>query len=269
VSTTTDLEKPTAGAGVPLWHRGLTWAGLVGAGFTALCCLGVSAALSLASAVGATFLTQDSSLRPILAGTLALTVAGSALTYWRHRRPGPLILTALAAVWAYGVIFLVGGTHAAHGTSTMADHMTDHMADHASGHAGLGGGRLALAWTGLAVLVAAPGMGCGPGPPPHHRALHTMSVDGQPHLGGGAASTHRRGRERSCFKVTKECIRGIDAVPVPSQLIPAGPPVGSGGSACRQSRRRPSRDDVTHEAGIAVPGVEPLRPAGQADQFVP
>ena len=152
MSTTTDLEKPTAEAAVPVWRRCFTWAGLVAAGFTALCCLGVSAALSLASAVGATFLTQDSSLRPILAGTLALTVAGSALTYWRHRHPGALIVTTLAAVWVYSVIFLAGGSHSA---STMADHMTDHMADHASGHAGLGGGRLALAWIGLGVLVAA------------------------------------------------------------------------------------------------------------------
>lgn len=103
--------------------------------------------------MGATFLTQDSTLRPILAGTLALTVAGSALTYWRHRHPGQLILTALAAVWVYGVIFLAGGSHGGYADVSTTDHMADH--DHASAHAGLGGGRLALAWVGLAVLVAA------------------------------------------------------------------------------------------------------------------
>ena len=155
MSTTTDIERPIAAADIPVWRRCLSWIGLVAAGFATLCCLGVSAALSLASAMGATFLTQDSTLKPILAGTLALTIAGSALTYWRHRRPGPLVVTVLAAVCVYSVIFLLGGSHSGHGASTMADQMTDHMADHASGHAGLGGGRLTLAWTGLAVLVAA------------------------------------------------------------------------------------------------------------------
>jgi hypothetical protein len=79
----------------------VSWVGVLSAGLTTLCCLGVSAALSLATALGATFLTRDGTLRPILGGTLAVTIAGSALTYRRHRRPAPLALTTLAAVWVY------------------------------------------------------------------------------------------------------------------------------------------------------------------------
>ena len=150
MSTTAGRDQATREEVVSAWRRVFTWASLVAAGLTALCCLGVSAALSLASAVGATFLTKDSSLRPILAATLALTVAASALTFARHRRPGPLIVTALAAISVYTVIFVVGA-----GGSSGATAMADQMTNHAAGHGGLGGGRLAVAWTGLAVLVAA------------------------------------------------------------------------------------------------------------------
>ncbi len=76
-------------------------------------------------------------------------MAASALTYWRHRRPGPLLITTLAAVWVYGVTYLVGGSH---GQSSHADDMADHGSAHAGG---LSGGRVALIWVGLALLVAA------------------------------------------------------------------------------------------------------------------
>lgn len=42
-------------------QRWLPRAGLLSAAFTTLCCLGISAALSLATAVGASFLTRDAS----------------------------------------------------------------------------------------------------------------------------------------------------------------------------------------------------------------
>ncbi len=77
------------GASGPGWRRWFASVSVVAAGFTTLCRLGLSAALALASAVGAGFLTKDSTLRPILALTLALTVAGSALTYGRSRRRRP------------------------------------------------------------------------------------------------------------------------------------------------------------------------------------
>lgn len=148
-----DGVPPATRSGPSGW---LSWAGLVTAGFTALCCIGVSAALSLATSVGATFLTRDSSLRPLLAATLAVTVLGSALTFWRHRRPGPFALTAAAAIWVYSFIYLVAGGHAASGHGDhMADHMSGQSATRAADRAGFGGGRLTAVWLGLAVLVAA------------------------------------------------------------------------------------------------------------------
>lgn len=134
------------------WELGLSPVGAVAAGFTMMCCLGVSAALSFAGSVGATFLTRDSSLRPILVGTLAFTVAASALTWWRHRDTlWPLLATVVASVAIYVAVF--GGV--SHGSG--ADTMNDGMADHATavhGH-GLSGGRLAVAWVATAVMVAA------------------------------------------------------------------------------------------------------------------
>ena len=147
---TTGAQSDTAAS--PRWRQWFAWVPLAAAGFTTPCCLGLSAALSLSTAVGATFLTEDATLRPILAVTLALTVAGSALTYWRHRRPGPLLVTATAAVWVYSMTYLVGGGHS---QSTYVDDMA--MADHGSVHAAAGpsGGRLVLIWVGLALLVGA------------------------------------------------------------------------------------------------------------------
>jgi hypothetical protein len=136
----------------PLWQRLLPRAGAIAAGFTALCCLGISAALSLASSVGATFLTRDSSLKPLLAMTLVITALGSALTYWRHRHPGPLLLTAAAGAWVYLFTFVVKtSSH-----TPMHDDMS-HAHEHGSHltHAGLTGGRRTLVWLGLAVLIAA------------------------------------------------------------------------------------------------------------------
>ncbi len=62
---------------------------MIAAGFTALCCLGVAAALSLATSVGATFLTRDSSLRPLLTATVLLTALGSVLTFTLTATPAP------------------------------------------------------------------------------------------------------------------------------------------------------------------------------------
>jgi len=126
-------------------QRWLRPASLAAAGFTTLCCLGVAAAVSLASSVGATFMTRDSSLKPLLAVTLTITVAVSALTFWRHRNPGPLLTTVLASLWIYGLVYVVGsGTH--------GDHDTMH---HEAAHTGLSSGRQSLVWLGLVALVAA------------------------------------------------------------------------------------------------------------------
>jgi hypothetical protein len=126
----------------PRWVSPL---GALAAGFTAACCVGVSAVVSLSTALGATFLTRDTTLRPLLALTLAVTVTGSALTYWRRRRGWPLAVSVVSAVWIYSFVYLIG---------RHTGHMTDHMADHPAGHpAGLSGGRLTAIWVGLALLV--------------------------------------------------------------------------------------------------------------------
>ncbi len=95
------------------------------------------------------FLTRDSSLRPLLAATLVFTALGSALTFTRHREPGPLISTIAAGLWIYVFAFAVGASpHAAARDDAIGGH------EHGASHPGLGG-RSALVWFGLAVLIAA------------------------------------------------------------------------------------------------------------------
>ena len=130
------------------WQRNLCAGGATATGFTTLCFLGVTAALSFASSVGAAFLTRDSGLRPALIASLGVTTAGAALTYWRHRRTVvPLIFTVGAGVWIYTLVFGATG-HAMH------DHMSDAAAAQPHVHH-LGGGRQASVWVGIAMLVGA------------------------------------------------------------------------------------------------------------------
>jgi len=133
----------------PVWQRWMPRAGVIAAGFTALCCLGVAAALSMATSVGATFPTRDTSLRPLLAATLLFTALGRTLTFTRHRKPGPLIVTIAAGLWMCVLTFAVGAS-----SRGAARH--DAMGAHEDGasHQGLGG-RSALVWFGLVVLIAA------------------------------------------------------------------------------------------------------------------
>ena len=133
-------------------ERGLSLGGLITAGFTAMCCLGVTAALSLSTSLGATFMTRDAALRPILIGTLALTVMASAVSYWRHRGTiGPLLLTIAASVWIYALIFVVDSGHDA-----MGDDMgNSHTATSTAAQHGLITGTQLLVWVGFAVLIGA------------------------------------------------------------------------------------------------------------------
>ncbi len=77
----------------------------------------------MASALGATFLLNDATLRPLLIATLVVTLIGSALTFRLHRNPLPVILTAISGPWIYFFTFV---------------HWTP-----------------PLVWTGLAVLIGA------------------------------------------------------------------------------------------------------------------
>ena len=124
---------------MPRWQRALPGGGAIAAGFTTLCCLGVSSAVSLASAVGAGFFVRDAVLRPALVITVAIAAIGTAFTLRRHRNPLPLVVTLAAGAWIYWFTFHASG-HAGHG-----DHMDDGMATQPS----------ALVWLGLAALISA------------------------------------------------------------------------------------------------------------------
>ena len=136
---------------LPRWQRWLPRAGLIASGFTTMCCLGVAAAVSLATSVGATFMTNDSTLRPLLALTLTATVLASALTFWRHRNAGPVALTALAAGWVYWGVFGASANH----HDAMGDEHGTHDQAVTTIHHGLTRGRRGFVWLGLMLLVGA------------------------------------------------------------------------------------------------------------------
>lgn len=114
--------------------------GLIASAITTVCCLGVSFAVSLASSIGATFLTRDETLEPLLVAALLVTGLGTALTLRRHRNPAPLIavLAGAALVFAalYGPLDTGIGVTAAtagHGSHHAHDAMTDAMPTSAGG----------------------------------------------------------------------------------------------------------------------------------------
>ena len=126
------------------WQRALPGGGAIAAAFTTLCCLGVSSAVSLASAVGAGVFVKDAVLQPALVITLAIAAIGASLTFRRHRNPLPLAVTLAAGVWIYWFTFPASG-HAGHGGDG------DHMSRGATGASSPSD----LAWVGLAALIAA------------------------------------------------------------------------------------------------------------------
>ena len=106
------------------WRRG-GGSGLaaLAALFTTLCCLGFPALVGLLSALGAGFLLNDRYLEPGLSATLLLTVLITGLHLRQHRRPGPFILSLIAAGT---VFFAIYGTTVLPHTSS-GDHMADGM----------------------------------------------------------------------------------------------------------------------------------------------
>ncbi len=133
---------PQEPAAMPRWQRVLPGGAAIAAGFTTLCCLGVSAAVSLTSAVGAGFFVKDAVLRPALIITVAIATIGSAFTFRRHRNALPLLVTLAAGGWIYWFVFHATN-HAGHG---------DHMNDHMGGNMGQPSN---LVWIGLAALIGA------------------------------------------------------------------------------------------------------------------
>lgn len=90
-----------------VWNGVASSGGALAAVFATLCCLGVTSALSFASAVGATFLTHDASLKPFLVAALTLTAIGSVFGLVRHRNPVPLLITGLAGTAVYLFTFQI------------------------------------------------------------------------------------------------------------------------------------------------------------------
>jgi hypothetical protein len=85
-------------------HRHLDKLGAGGSLFTALCCLGFPAVVSLVSAMGLGFVLNDKILIPLLVGFLLLTLAGLALGMRHHRRPWALLLGVASAALTFGFI---------------------------------------------------------------------------------------------------------------------------------------------------------------------
>ena len=138
----------------PRWQRWLPRSAALVAGFATLCCLGLTALVSLLTAIGATFLTTDATLKPLLAVSLVITIVASGFTWRRHRNPLPLLLTVLAA----GVIFwslygaqLFGRDAGGHG-GPIHDPMVDGMGANTAS-AGLPDG--VGVWVGLVLLLTA------------------------------------------------------------------------------------------------------------------
>jgi hypothetical protein len=127
---------------MPRWQRLLPRGATIAAGFTTLCCIGVSAAVSLTSAVGAGFFVKDAVLRPALVITVLITATGSAFTFRLHRNPLPILVTLGSGAWIYWFVFQATA-HAGHG-----DHMNDHMGDTMTQPSN-------VVWVGLATLIAA------------------------------------------------------------------------------------------------------------------
>jgi len=73
-------------------------AGIIGATFAALCCLGMPAILSVVSAIGLGFLIRDAVLAPLLILSVVLVVYGLVRGLRRHRHRLPLVIGAVAGV---------------------------------------------------------------------------------------------------------------------------------------------------------------------------
>jgi len=135
--------------------------GFVASAITTICCLGVSFAISLASSVGATFLTRDATLKPLLAVMLGVTIIATTLTLRRHRNLAPLIFVVLGAVLVFAALYgpLDAGIGVTDATAAHAapggahDAMNDAMSANTRARGGISA--RALVWIGLATMLTA------------------------------------------------------------------------------------------------------------------
>ncbi len=71
--------------------------GIGGAVFAALCCLGISAVVTIVAAIGLGFLLNDAVLLPIAVVSLVVMLGGLALGFRRHRKPWALVIGTTGA----------------------------------------------------------------------------------------------------------------------------------------------------------------------------
>lgn len=88
-------------------HDHIDKAGVLGAAFTALCCLGIPAVLSIVSAVGLGFLINDAILLPLLILSLVVTLWGLFPGWRRHGSAAPLTLAGIASAGLLIFIFVL------------------------------------------------------------------------------------------------------------------------------------------------------------------
>jgi len=81
-------------------------AGLLGAVFGALCCLGISAVVSIVTAVGLGFLLNDAVLLPLLVASLLVTLWGLSSGWRRHHNPSALGLGVLGGSGLFAFSFV-------------------------------------------------------------------------------------------------------------------------------------------------------------------
>ena len=86
--------------------RNLDKIGVLGSVFTALCCLGLPALLTILSAVGLGFLINDAILLPLLVIFLAITVVGLISGMRHHGKPMALILGIISSLIVVGFLFV-------------------------------------------------------------------------------------------------------------------------------------------------------------------
>ncbi len=88
------------------WKRHTDKVGVVGSVFTALCCLGFPALLSILSAIGLGFLINDAVLLPLLIIFLLATIVGFALGMREHHRAAAFVIGLISAAGLFIFIFL-------------------------------------------------------------------------------------------------------------------------------------------------------------------
>ncbi len=87
-------------------HRSLDKIGVLGSVFTALCCLGIPALLSILSAVGLGFIINDAILLPLLVVFLVVTVLGLISGKRRHGKSWALVLGVISGLVILAFLFV-------------------------------------------------------------------------------------------------------------------------------------------------------------------